>query len=177
MRNEPLGRLATGQFVLDRPLSHMHQGAREVIDVALRHIGVTNSERDCVIAREVQLEGGLCGMNLCVETDETDRIVYAVRPGRWCFTRFVMNRMPTTTDIMTVVLRPEASARDRYILVTAYWGQYAPPEIRPGDNNDPASGFWANHALIWGLEPACTAPIPEREWRRTPFFSAPLTDR
>ncbi len=176
MKQERLGLLATGQPVLDRPNSHMHQGVREVIGVALWRIGVTPRERSDMIIREISFSGEFSGFSHCVETDETDRIVYAIRPRRSCYTRFVMNREPIATNIMTIVLMPE-EILDRYILVTAYWGEHTPREIKPGEIDHQARQFWANHALIWGLEPACTAPIPAKRWCRTPFFSAPLTER
>ncbi len=85
-----------------------------------------------------------------VETNDTDEIVYALRPLRTQYSRFVKNKEPQLTNWITIDLRK--SGEDKYDLYTAYVGKITPSF--PGGNILPeqSSAFWSKHALVWGSQ-------------------------
>lgn len=84
-----------------------------------------------------------------VETSEDDEIVYALRPLRSTYSRFVKNRKATPSSWVTVDIRRED---DVYTLYTAFVGRLTPSF--PGGDYLPEQSkeFWARHALVWGAQ-------------------------
>lgn len=141
-----LGRLMSGEEVIDRPNSHLHV-EHELLERAL---GMINSFGRDFMVEEVFM-GEQVGYSHCVETTEEDRIVYAFRPNRSGPTRFVRDRDVEPTESVTVILkRTEDPAT--MVLISAWAGNPAPPE--PWDRNatDNSQEFWSNHALVWGTQ-------------------------
>jgi hypothetical protein len=147
-----LGKLKSGEVVVDRPDSHLHEGVGEYLPEALGKIdsGDRWFIRACVdLNREV-------GFSVCVGTTEEDEIVYAKRPNRFGRTRFVKNKKPEPTSSVVAVLKKKGPST--YTLITSYIGTAAPRE--PWDRSmteDPIAqkesrDFWSHHALIWGGE-------------------------
>ncbi len=102
------------------------------------------------------------GMTDLVETSEDDEIVYALRPLRSTYSRFVKNRKPTPSSWVTVDIRKE----DRvYALYTAFVGRLTPSF--PGGDYLPEKSkeFWARHALVWGAQEI----LPESETDKCPW--------
>lgn len=141
-----LGRLMSGEIVVDRPNSHAHIGEM-ALETAL---GYVNSFGRDFLVEEVYM-GEPVGFSVCVETDESDEIVYAYRPNRSGPTRFVMNREPVQTEEVTIILKRTEDI-GRMVLISAWAGGKAEPE--PWDRNatEASQDFWKNHALIWGSE-------------------------
>lgn len=152
-----LGRLMSGEIVVDRPNSHAHIGG-VALETALSY--VHSRGRDFLV-EEVYM-GEPIGFSTCVETDETDEIVYAYRPKRTGPTRFVMNREPVSTEEVTVILK-RTEEIGRMVLISAWAGGKAEPE--PWDRNATKASqtFWKGHALIWGSEPICGDKLIYRE--------------
>lgn len=94
--------------------------------------------------------GRIVGTSALVATTEEDDILYAKRPNRAIYTRFVRNREPIPTRYVTVVLHKDSEAT--YNLHSAWIGR-AVPQF-PGDSHETPESkpFWANHALIWGSQ-------------------------
>lgn len=82
-----------------------------------------------------------------VETGEGDNIVYAMRPLRSTYSRFVKNKQPLPTSWVTIDVRKKG---DKYYLHTAFVGRLT-PSFPGGDYlSEQSKAFWSNHALVWG---------------------------
>ena len=97
------------------------------------------------------------------ETNEQDDVVYALRPNRKHYARFVKNKTGTPTNYVTLDLR--ASGKNEYNLYTAFIGRLT-PSFPGGDYLPEQSGeFWSKHALIWGKQEI----VPGTETKRCPW--------
>ncbi len=94
--------------------------------------------------------GEVVGKTDLVETDEQDEILYAMRPLRTQYSRFVKNKHSQPTNWITIDLRK--SSEDEYFLYTAFVGKLT--TSFPGGNYLPerSKDFWAKHALVWGAQ-------------------------
>lgn len=93
------------------------------------------------------------GETLCVETDESSDIVYAIRPSRNGYSKFVMNKDPEPTRYMTVILKKDDKVGG-YTIVTAYFGRLAPREPWGENPTKEQCEFWKNHALVMWDDPS-----------------------
>jgi hypothetical protein len=104
-----------------------------------------------ILADEDRFEtdmGFIVGTTDLVETTDKDEIVYAQRPNRDKFNRFVKNRISENTNIVTMDIRKGLD--NRYFVYTIYIGKNT-PKSPGGDREDPDSReFWNKHALVWG---------------------------
>ncbi len=145
-------KLKSGEVVVDRHRSHIHNGVVRLLPDALARI---ESKGRKFFVEEVDF-GHPVGETICVSTGPGDQIVYAKRPKRWGHSRFVLNRQPEPCSSMVVVFK-KAEEDNLYILITAFIGYK--PEPEPWDRNlrtkaarQRSREFWANHALVWGSE-------------------------
>lgn len=92
--------------------------------------------------------GEVVGMSDLVETHPGDEIVYAMRPYRDRYSRFVKNRLAEQTT--WIVLSFERLNQEQYKLHTAFVGRLTPSF--PGGDFLPemSKEFWSKHALVWG---------------------------
>lgn len=150
MQSELIGTTKDGHGVyVDRETSHasthfahhpkLISAVKEIISTLALDSDTVRIERD--VGEEV-------GDSDCVETNEGDEIVYALRSHRTTFSRFVKNRKPIPTSWVTLDIRK--SDQDTYFLYTAYVGRMVPSF--PGDNfsSEQSITFWSTHALVWG---------------------------
>lgn len=139
-----LGRLGSGQQVVDRHASHIHSDVSVLLVVVFRKIHLSK-EFDVV---QVDFDR-FVGNTTCVATTENDDVIFAQRPNRSGLTRFVKNREPAPCRSVTVILK---KAREGYVLISAFIG--GKPEPEPCDSNATERSvlFWSSHALIWGSE-------------------------
>ncbi len=144
MSDEPLGQLASGEYVFDRPRSHMHSGVAPLLPEALAWI---ESRDRNVIIEEIDL-GRIVGKKHCIETTENDRIIFDQRPGRKGLTRFVLDREPEDCSSVSVILKLDDHA-DIYICLSAYIGTRSEPEPWDAYATPESESFWTNHALVW----------------------------
>lgn len=88
------------------------------------------------------------GTSDLVETHQGDEIVYAMRPYRDRYSRFVKNRLAEETS--WIVLSFERLNQEQYKLYTAFVGRLTPSF--PGGDFMPemSNEFWATHALVLG---------------------------
>jgi hypothetical protein len=154
-------RLKSGERVVDRYNSHLHESVVPLLPEALAKI---NSQGRIFLVEEVDF-GRPIGETVCVVTGRDDQIVYAQRPKRFGLTRFVKNRGPEPTSSVVVILKTADGEAGAYVIVTAFLGHR--PEPEPWDRNATANSraFWASHALIWGCEPT----IPGTETAECPW--------
>ncbi len=101
--------------------------------------------------KSVEFDAGeIIGFSDLVETGDTDEIVYALRPHRSLYSRFVKNKKPVPTSVLTIVLiQTEGKICHLY---TAYLGPLTPSF--PGGDYLPEQSkqFWSKHALAWGTQ-------------------------
>lgn len=160
-----LGYLASGQKVIDRQKSHLdsHASAKPYLAAAFAKISLPEYPNFSMQA--VEFENDI-GHSERVATDDTDSIVYARRLGRSGYTRFVKNRKPIATSVLTVILSAtdedtgkKYDTHSTYVLWNAFIGSPAPRE--PTDSyfkknhgesvdKDYAESvqFWDSHALV-----------------------------
>lgn len=107
--------------------------------------------------------GRIVGDAGVVETDEGDDIVYAMRPHRERYSRFVKNKSAEPTQYITLNLRKKGEKL--YYLYTAFIGKLVPSF--PGGDYLPEQSreFWSKHALIWGKQ----VVVPGTETKRCPW--------
>ena len=114
---------------------------------------ITPPEGELFFVRTVDF-GRDIGVSACVETSQSDEILFAQREGRQGLTRFVKNKNPDPTSLLTFGLKKdEMSDRNEYLCIFAFFGPKAEPE--PWDKNatEAARSFWKDHALVWGFNP------------------------
>jgi len=161
--------LKSGEAVVDRHNSHLHEGVARFLPDALARIESGGRE---FFVEEVDF-GRPIGETTCVATAAGDQVVFAKRPRRWGNSRFVLNRTPEQCSSLVVILK--AGGNGEYILITAFIGHRPQPE--PWDHRnfsqqqDPqlaerlSREFWSLHALVWGSEEV----IPGTETARCPW--------
>lgn len=157
-----LGRLASGELVVDRKDSHVASHPTVVPLLAEMFSRLHSDGRESFFG-EVNL-GRVIGENIRVETTGADEIVFAQRPSRRGLTRFVKNRQPEPCSDVVVLLKRIAGGA--YVLITAFIGTRCPAE--PWDSqwaSEKSVPFWNTHALIWGHE----AVIADTETKECPW--------
>ena len=152
MIKTPIGKLGSGQIVFDREPSHIHTGVTpELLGQALTQVFAEPNE--VRVKRSINF-GHVIGVSACVETSESDQIIFAQRVHRDGLTRFVKNRQPQETSLLTASMRLQPDGR--YQLGTAYIGSPGVNEYWATENSEElkaAIEFWNGHALVWGSEP------------------------
>lgn len=149
--------LKSGEVVVDRYNSHLKDGIAHILPDALARI---ESEGRKYIVEEVDF-GCQIGETICVATGLDDEIVFAKRPKRFGYTRFVKNRRPEPCSSIVVILKT-ADGQPGYVLVTAFIGKKPEPEPwdlrnfaqqkNPAEAERKAIEFWSSHALIYGSD-------------------------
>lgn len=93
--------------------------------------------------------GEIVGLTDLVETNKKDEIIYAIRPLREIYTRFVKGKKSSPTSWVTIDIRKENNG---YFLYTAFVGHLI-PSFPGGDYlSGQSKKFWSKHALVWGCE-------------------------
>ena len=121
---------------------HVHLNLDEFVPVIIEE--VMDDERDIVEVEHVFQNN--IGFTSCLEINESDNIIYAIRNGRNKHTKFVLGRVKTPCDsIFAVFKRTEYG----YLIITIFIGKKAGRE--PWDNFATLEDkkFWSNHALVF----------------------------
>lgn len=155
-------KLRSGETVIDRPGSHLHEGVQELLVEALARI---DSKGRQFIEAEVDFSR-VIGESTLVETGLDDIIVYAQRPKRAGLTRFVKNRTTEPRTTLVLILKKGNMNQvpgEYYVMLTGYIGHITPGEpwnerdfvCRPDPDKArrEAREFWDKHALVYGAEP------------------------
>jgi len=152
--------LKSGEVVVDRFNSHLHQSVRPILAEALSRVESAGRK---FFVEEVDF-GRPVGETVCVPTGPSDQIVFAKRPKRFGLSRFVKNRKAEPCSSVVVILKT-ADGQQGFVLVTAFIGRR--PEPEPWDRNATANSraFWSSHALVWGSEEI----IPGTETEKCPW--------
>jgi hypothetical protein len=94
--------------------------------------------------------GEAVGNTDLVETDETDKIVYAKRPNRDTYMRFTQSQPPRLSSLVTVVLQRQSE--DTYALFSAWIGPLTPAFPGTPREEEGSKAYWETHALAWGKQ-------------------------
>lgn len=107
--------------------------------------------------------GDVVGTTDLVATTDGDDIVYAKRPRRQTYSRFVKGKQSLPTSWITIALRK--TEEHEYKLYTAFVGRSTPSF--PGGDYLPEQSkeFWSKHALVWGSQEV----IPGSETKECPW--------
>lgn len=143
-----VGKLGSGQIVVDRYRSHLHESVLDILSEALSRVNLTTE----IFAVEQVDFDRVVGETICVATSDADEIVFAQRPRRGGLTRFVKNRQPESCSSVVLILKKTEDIDETFVLITAFIGEVAEPE--PWDENatEKSVEFWNTHALVWGSE-------------------------
>lgn len=90
--------------------------------------------------------GKVVGKTSCVETTDSDEIVYARRKQRDSYTRFVKNRELEDTQLVSAVFFKKDYG---YLLWSAWCGALVPTSPDSEGRMKTSEGFWRNHALVY----------------------------
>ncbi len=134
------------------PHRHMalHQDVLPYLSQAISRINTEGRE----FIKQAVVFNRIIGDQQRVPTQKGDRIVYAKRPGRKCLTRFVLDKEPTPSNCVTLIMR-KMECGD-YKLYTAFVGTPAEKEVgdasMTADEMESAIRFWSCNALVWGSQ-------------------------
>lgn len=94
--------------------------------------------------------GRVIGNTEIVKTNEKDVIFYAQRNKTSVYSRYVKNRPPAPSSVLTVVLIQDEDGN--YEISDTWIGNFCPPF--PGDEKatKKSKSFWDEHALIMDLQ-------------------------
>ena len=143
-----LGALGSGQLVIDRPQSHLHESVLQILKEALSRVHLSGEQFSL---QRVDFEE-VVGETVCVVTSDKDEVIFAQRPKRFGLSRFVKNRTPEPCSSVCMILKRAEDQVNTYVLITAFIGVC--PEPEPWDRNatEKSIEFWSSHALVWGSE-------------------------
>ena len=151
-----LGKTANDIPVFDRANSHFadHGFSEETMKEALSRITQTSQFEKHVIDM-----GRVVGLNSCVAVAEDDKVIKAVRKGRFGPTPMVLEREPEPCSSVVLILKKAFDNEGEYfVLITAFIGEGSEPEpwdrqLVPGSpQHQKAVEFWHTHALIYDEE-------------------------
>ncbi len=143
-----LGRLASGEFVVDVKDSHVATHS-SVLPCLAEALSMMSSDSREVVIAELDM-GRVVGENIRVATTSADEIVYAQRPNRRGLTRFVKNRKPEPCSRVVVLVKRTTGGA--YVLLTAFIGTRCPAEPWDRNADKTSATFWNENALIWDAE-------------------------
>lgn len=142
-----------GVKIYDRLDSHLHKGVKELLKYCLLHKHLTQPIEK--VHHHFQKE---IGVTYCVPITDKDKTYFKTRKGRRVMSHMVRNRKPEPSRDITVILK-KSEIHNGYVILTAYIGTPAPPEI--GDTKAhklhpkgykfayaESLEFWEKHALI-----------------------------
>jgi hypothetical protein len=119
------------------------------------------------LAREEFELSYVIGTSDLVATTTNDEIVYALRPHRTKYSRFVKNREPAPTRYIVIDIRKKSKKSDgSFYLYTCFIGRLTPSF--PGGDFLPEQSveFWSKHALVWGTQEVIPGTITKQcPWR------------
>ena len=137
---------------------------KEIVQEQLRKMNIDITKDYQVIEFD---NTGKNGKVLCVGVDDTDKVLYA-RPWKAKrFWKFVLEREPDYSSMMTIRLKKDQGI---FIILSAHFGPTTPAfPWDPNGNTDESRSFWKDHALVLDgsikLEPDSIHGFPPEEVR------------
>jgi hypothetical protein len=142
-----LGNTSNNKRVFDRPNSHHHL-TKDLIAEVLTKVHLVSGG----LIKETIDMGRIVGATTCIATDPGDTVMFALRPMRNGYTRFVYGRPSEPCSRVVAIFKKMERLPDAYVLITAFIGNESEPE--PWDRHATANSrtYWNNHALVWASE-------------------------
>jgi len=130
---------SAGRYLSRQP--HLISMIREVLAT------MKLADHDILVEQDM---GRVIGNTNVVVTSEKDNVFYAQPAKKTISYRFVKNRSPSPSPMLTIIL--EQDSDDNYEIVDTWVGEFRPPF--PGDERATgASGeYWKTHALVADAE-------------------------
>ncbi len=125
--------------------THIHDGTEPLLQIVFEQIQDINHE---FLEVEHQFPS-IIGKTTCVETNDDDIILYAIRNDRKGHSRFVLNREPVDTQSLSIVLKRISKY---YLIITSYLGKLAQTEPYDQKATQDSIEFWSRHAFIFENE-------------------------
>lgn len=157
-----IGNSKNGEPIYNRKSSHFPDFVLELLPEALSQLDLASVKNGEIVTLTHDF-GRVIGQNICVVTNDDNKIVWAQRPGRKGLTRLVKNRQPEPTSNLTVALKKDNS-ENYYVALTAYIGGRSGLEPWDQRATDDDKLFWDSHALIYEL----TQIVPGTETNTCP---------
>ena len=123
-----------------------HLGPTLLCEV-LKHVNLNMADEKGMIEQVVEL-GRPIGYQECVETNDSDNIVYLQRNGRKRQSRYAVGRSPDPCSTVFIVLRKIKKTQNVYQIITGYVGTKSGKEPWDRRATDSDAEFWRNHALV-----------------------------
>jgi hypothetical protein len=162
---ESLGNLVSGQEVIDRHRSHLDDVTSQLLPEVLEKISLNEGIQ--FTEETVDMEKEIAQSKVVETTPEDDEnIYYAIRQGRYQYSRFVKGKQPQMSRHMTVVLKQDSENSNKYVLITAYTGEKA--GLEPYDKRAQESDreYWRTHAFVSEL----VTVVPGTETKEVPEY-------
>lgn len=127
---------------------HLLSLAEEAIDASLLSGATVRLQRDM---------GRTIGRSELVDTKETDTIFFARQSKTSGYTRFVKNRDPEQTMLITLYLIRDDEGD--YELTNIWVGEDHPPEPDTYEATGNSLDFWSSHAVVYNGQPIISSTL------------------
>ncbi|MDD3661982.1 MAG: hypothetical protein PHG63_02850 [Candidatus Dojkabacteria bacterium] len=158
-----IGRLKSGESVIDRKNTHLTPETKNIIEEALGRIVFPDNEQFHISTVKFDRVIGTCNV---VKLRKGDVVFYARRRNRKGLSKFAKNRTGIKRKVLTVILLKPKS--DICVLVTAFVGKPAAREpYDPRVTSDDLK-YWKHHALVPNFSEIVTGTIienPPEYWK------------
>ena len=118
----------------------------DVKDRVKQSIGKLNIDLSSDYQVMEQTFPGITGKVLCVKINESDKIIYARPWKRNKYWKFVLDRRPEQSNVMTIGMKKDQGI---FIILSAHFGPSTP--AFPWDPNgefETSRSFWEHHAMV-----------------------------
>ena len=135
-----------GNLIFDKNGHAINHCGYDLLQDVLEKIDLSSIEPNGQIEDTVFFDHPV-GYHECVETTESDKIIYLQRLGRAKVTRFVLDRVPEPCNSVFVVIGRVADT-NRFVFRTAFVGYKSGREPWDKNANEDDVEFWKRHALV-----------------------------
>lgn len=134
-----------GVRVINRPRTHIPLDLEKIVVEILKEVVIDISKPYIEVTVDCKRPVGYVKV---VKINSNDETFYAIRNGRSGYSKFVENREPVKSNLVTLVLKKSAEDRNKYLLITAYIGERVGPEPYDRHCKEVDRLFWSEHAFI-----------------------------
>lgn len=135
-----------GRLFIDNKGHAVSHLGYDLVGQVLEMVDLSKADRKGYLQQEVVFPYPI-GYQECVETNDTDDIIYMQRPLRKNVSRFVLNKGPVLCNTVQIAMKSLNSNRTKWLVFTAYAGKKG--GLEPWDKKATAKDeeFWKTHAL------------------------------
>lgn len=135
-----------GNLIFDRNGHAINHCGYDLLLDVLRKMNLSGIEPNGQIEDTIFFDNPV-GYKECLETTESDIIIYLQRKGRAKVTRFVLDRVPEPCNSVFVVIDRVADT-NRFVFRTAFVGTKSGREPWDKHANKEDVEYWKHHALV-----------------------------